>query len=99
MGRIAGDLADFVVITSDNPRYEDPLAVMREVEEGVRLSTRNYISVSDRKEAIAYALSLMREGDILVVAGKGAEEYQETNGVKRKFSDRETVLALAGEIG
>ena len=98
MGRIAGELADFVVITSDNPRYEDPLAVMREVEEGVRLVTRNYISVSDRKEAISYALSRMKEGDILVVAGKGAEEYQETNGVKIKFSDRETVLALAEEI-
>ncbi len=99
MGRIAGELADFVVITSDNPRYEDPLAVMREVEEGVRLVTRNYISVSDRREAISYALSRMKEGDILVVAGKGAEEYQETNGVKIKFSDRETVLALAEEIG
>ncbi len=99
MGRIAGELADFTVITNDNPRFEDPLDVIRSIEEGTRSVTRDFLSVPDREKAIAYALSGMGEGDILLVAGKGAEDYQETMGVRRHFSDREVILSLTGETG
>ena len=87
MGRIAAELADRVILTSDNPRNEEPEAILDEVESG--MTGRAHLRIADRAEAIRQAVEGLGEGDILLVAGKGHEEYQEINGVKRHFSDRE----------
>ena len=94
MGEISGIISDFTFITSDNPRFEDPLTIISEIESGIKRVTRNYITIADRKEAIAYALSMLKSGDLLVIAGKGAENYQDILGVKHPFSDKEEVLSV-----
>ena len=92
MGRVAGDIADFVVITSDNPRFEDADAIINEIERGVREATLDYIRIKDREQAIRFAVRSITTGDVLLIAGKGAEEYQEVMGVKKEFSDKTVVL-------
>lgn len=94
MGEIAGVLADFTVITSDNPRYEDPLMIIAEVERGVKKQSKRYVTVQDRRMAISYALEILSEGDVLLLAGKGAENYQEIMGVRFPYSDKEYVKEL-----
>lgn len=89
MARIATSLADFTVITSDNPRTEDPALIVKDVEAGV--CSNNYFSVIDRKEAIEYAIEKSMAGDILLIAGKGHEDYQVIGTEKIHFSDRELV--------
>lgn len=96
MGRVAGSIADFVVVTSDNPRYEDADMIISDVEKGVREVTKNYITIKDRFSAIDYALKMLGEGDCLLIAGKGAENYQEVMGVKREFSDQAVVKRILG---
>ena len=98
MGEISGVIADFTIITSDNPRYEDPCLIISEIEKGIRRVTRNYVTVSDRKSALVYAISLLKDGDVLVVAGKGAENYQEIMGVKRDFSDEAEIRSAIARI-
>jgi UDP-N-acetylmuramyl-tripeptide synthetase len=90
MGRIAGDLADYVVITSDNPREEDPQAIIDHVRSGVP-SDRAVRCILDRGAAIAYVLAEAAEDDLVLVAGKGHETYQEVHGVRTPFSDVEQV--------
>ena len=92
MGKISGNIADFTIITSDNPRFEDECAIIRQIELGIKQTTYNYITIKDRKTAIRYALDKVKEGDVLVVAGKGAEEYQEVLGERRYFSDKKEIL-------
>lgn len=94
MGEVAAKYADFVIITSDNPRYEDPYAIIEQIEAGVRKSGREYVAVTDREVAIEYALNLVSEGDILLVAGKGGENYQEIMGVKHSYSDNNVIKKL-----
>lgn len=94
MGKTAGDIADFVIITSDNPRFEDAAKIITDVESGVREATMDYVSIKDRKTAIKYGLKFLKEGDSLLVAGKGAENYQEIMGVKHEFSDKKVVLEM-----
>ena len=94
MGEIGGRHSDFVIVTSDNPRTENPDDIVRAVELGVQKSGTPYVAIVNRKEAIAYALSIMEPDDILVIAGKGHENYQEINGVKHHFDDREVVEDL-----
>lgn len=89
MGEIASKLSDFVIVTSDNPRNEDPKEIIREIERGIRGD--NYIVIPDRKVAISLAVELASKGDIVLVAGKGHEEYQEIRGQKRYFSDRKVL--------
>ena len=89
MGKIATSLSDYVVITSDNPRDEDPVEIIKEIEAGA--SRRNYVIEPDRREAIRKAVKLAEAGDILLIAGKGHEDYQEIKGVRHKFSDREAL--------
>lgn len=89
MGKIATSLSDYVVITSDNPRDEDPVEIIKEIEAGA--SRRNYVIEPDRREAIRNAVKLAEAGDILLVAGKGHEDYQEIKGIRHKFSDREAL--------
>ena len=71
MGEVAAQKADFCILTSDNPRYEDPLDIIDEIERGVKEHNRRYVIVPDRKQAIAYALDRIRDGDVLLIAGKG----------------------------
>ncbi len=87
MGEIATKLSDFVIITSDNPRSENPLMIINDILSGV--TGDNYTVIHDRKEAIKYAVNMARSGDIVIVAGKGHEEYQEINGKRYPFSDEE----------
>lgn len=93
MGEIAGRLADLAIITSDNPRSEDPEAITREVESGVAASADSR-TVVDRREAIALAIRQARPGDLVLIAGKGHEHYQEVAGRKLPFDDRR----VAGEV-
>ncbi|MEW5745646.1 MAG: UDP-N-acetylmuramoyl-L-alanyl-D-glutamate--2,6-diaminopimelate ligase [Nitrospirota bacterium] len=86
MGAIAAALSDFVIITSDNPRNEDPKAIIRDIEKGIK--TDNYIVIPDRHVAISMAVELASSGDIVLVAGKGHEDYQEIKGIRHGFSDR-----------
>ena len=99
MGEISGEIADFTILTSDNPRFEDPYSIIKEIENGIKKVTRKYLTVNDRETAIRYALDLSGEGDIVVIAGKGAEKYQEILGQKRFFSDREVVLRYISNKG
>jgi UDP-N-acetylmuramoyl-L-alanyl-D-glutamate--2,6-diaminopimelate ligase len=87
MGEIATRLSDYAIITSDNPRSEDPLEIIKEILSGV--SGNGYRVVPDRREAIALGVQMAVPGDIFIIAGKGHEEYQEIEGVRHPFSDRE----------
>jgi UDP-N-acetylmuramoyl-L-alanyl-D-glutamate--2,6-diaminopimelate ligase len=89
MGEAAGELSDIVIITSDNPRNEDPLRIIAEIEAGVRDKTESYEIVSDRREAISRAVAIARAGDVVIIAGKGHETYQLIGSDKFHFDDRE----------
>jgi UDP-N-acetylmuramyl-tripeptide synthetase len=89
MGRIASEIADEVIITSDNPRYEEPEVILDEIEQGV--TGAHCMRISDRAEAIRRAVLMLREGDVLLVAGKGHEKYQEIAGRKHFFSDQDLI--------
>lgn len=89
MGEISGKLSDFTVITSDNPRYEDPMEIIWQIEKGVE--NKNYIIIQDREQAIEYALKMAKPKDAVIIAGKGSENYQEVLGVKKPYNDKETV--------
>ena len=98
MGETAAALCDFAIITSDNPRFEDPCAIISQIEEGYRRVSKEYVTVEEREKGIAYALSLLGEGDILLIAGKGGETYQEIMGIKFDYNDKATVGKLIGEM-
>jgi len=99
MGRVAGRLADLVIVTDDNPRSEDPAAIAREVLAGVREGGAEALRIADREEAIARALRVAGAGDAVLVAGKGHEAYQEVSGRRLPFDDREVVRTLlAGRV-
>jgi UDP-N-acetylmuramyl-tripeptide synthetase len=101
MGAIAAQLADRIVVTSDNPRSEDPAAIANAVVKGIREAGHRRWSIEiDRRAAIRAAVAAAREGDVVLVAGKGHETYQETSGARRPFSDaQETRAALAAWTG
>lgn len=88
MSKIACDLSDRVILTSDNPRSEDPESILKQMQNGIeKQNTKKTLSIVDRREAIRTAVALARPGDIVLVAGKGHEKYQEVNGVKYPFDD------------
>jgi UDP-N-acetylmuramoyl-L-alanyl-D-glutamate--2,6-diaminopimelate ligase len=97
MGRAAAELADHVVVTSDNPRSEDPLAIIREIVAGLPADA-SWEAVPDRRLAIRAALRASRAGDVVVIAGKGHENYQEFANRVVPFDDREQVRSLAHEL-
>lgn len=88
MGEISSQYADLTVITSDNPRYEEPGAILEDIETGVKKGPGKYISIIDRKEAIRYCIENAMEGDVIVLAGKGHEPYQEIQGKKYPMDER-----------
>ena len=88
MGEVSGELADFTVITSDNPRDEEPMDIIADIETGIKKTDGKYIKIPDRKEAIKYCIENGRPGDIIVLAGKGHEDYQEIKGVKYPMDER-----------
>jgi UDP-N-acetylmuramoyl-L-alanyl-D-glutamate--2,6-diaminopimelate ligase len=95
MASIACKLSDKVVLTSDNPRDEDPMEIIHDMQTGILPSEiRKTLVISDREEAIKTACMMAKEKDILLVAGKGHETYQETKGVKHPFDDREVVKRM-----
>jgi len=110
MGAIAGRLADLAILTSDNPRSEDPLAIIAEVEAGLHTSgtaklkladaraKRGYLIDSDRRTAIGLSLELAAAGDVVVIAGKGHEDYQLAGGRRLDFDDRVVVREIAQMI-
>ena len=97
MGEIGVKLADFAIITSDNPRTEDPLAIIDDILAGVNPSMGPYVVVPERRTAIRYAMDIAEKDDIIVLAGKGHETYQEINGVKYHLDEREEVAAHLAE--
>jgi UDP-N-acetylmuramoyl-L-alanyl-D-glutamate--2,6-diaminopimelate ligase len=97
MGEAAAGLSDVVIATSDNPRTEDPEAILRDVEEGLRASGQPYLKIVDRREAIRRAVAEARAGDIVVIAGKGHEDYQIVGTEKRHFDDREVAREMLAE--
>ena len=94
MGEISGRIADFTIITSDNPRTEDPQKIVDQIEEGIKKTKGKYIVVVDRVEAIKTAIKMADKKDIIVLAGKGHEPYQEINGVKYPFDERVIVNSI-----
>lgn len=98
MGEIGGRLADFSILTSDNPRTEDPDAILRSIEKGIQKTEGKYIVIENRREAIRYALDMGQDGDVIILAGKGHETYQDIMGVKRPFDEKIIVKELLAEM-
>lgn len=100
MGEVACTHSDRVIFTSDNPRSEDPVQIIKDMEEGLSTSSkRKYISIVERKEAIKTAISLAKNEDIVLIAGKGHEKYQEIKGVKHHFDDKEVIREMFELLG
>ena len=100
MGKIASSKSTLAIITSDNPRTEDPVEIIKQIEAGVEPQNfSKYTTIPDRKEAIKMAIKFAEPKDIILVAGKGHETYQDINGVKHHFDDKETLLELASKMG
>jgi len=94
MGEIGGRLADYCILTSDNPRGEAPYEILKSIEEGIMKTDCDYTVIENRREAILYGLRICRPGDVLVLAGKGHETYQEIRGVKYPFDEKVVVKEL-----
>ncbi|MCM1568955.1 MAG: UDP-N-acetylmuramoyl-L-alanyl-D-glutamate--2,6-diaminopimelate ligase [Roseburia sp.] len=97
MGEVSGQLADLTIITSDNPRFEKPQDIMEDIKTGIERTEGDYIEICDRKEAIRYAITHGRPGDIIVLAGKGHEDYQEIEGVKYPMDERVLIQEILSE--
>ena len=94
MGEASGKIADYTIITSDNPRTEAPMEIINQIEEGMKKTNGKYTCIEKRKEAIQEAILMARRPDIVVLAGKGHETYQEINGKKYRFDEREIVKEI-----
>lgn len=97
MGEVSGRIADYTIITSDNPRTEDPEAIVKQIEEGMIKTKGNYTVIVDRREAIKHAIEMANKIDMIVLAGKGHEPYQEINGKKYPFDERIIVNEIIEE--
>ena len=98
MGEIAGKLADYSILTSDNPRTEDPMAILAAIETGIAPTGAKYEIIENRRDAIRQAMEMAVGGDIIVLAGKGHETYQEIEGVKYPFDEKIVVSELLEEM-
>lgn len=97
MGEVSGKLADLTVITSDNPRDEDPQAIIDDIKIGITKTSGKYVEIADRKEAIRYVIQNGMPGDVIVLAGKGHEDYQEIRGVKYPMDERDLIADILAE--
>lgn len=97
MGEVSGNLADLTIITSDNPRFEDPQAIIDDIKVGVSRTDGKYVEIIDRKEAIAYSIDNAEDGDVIVLAGKGHEDYQEICGKKYPMDERVLIQEILDE--
>jgi len=98
MGRISGQLADFSILTTDNPRNEDPANIFADIQQGINPTGGQYIIIDDRLEAISYLIHNAHPGDVAVLAGKGHESYQEIRGIKHHLDERELVAQVLAEL-
>ncbi|NSW90515.1 MAG: UDP-N-acetylmuramoyl-L-alanyl-D-glutamate--2,6-diaminopimelate ligase [Firmicutes bacterium] len=98
MGEVSGRIADFTIITSDNPRSEDPVSIINDIETGIKKTEGRYIKIVDRREAIRYAIKNAKPGDVIVIAGKGHETYQIFKDKTIHFDDREVAEEILKEI-
>ena len=94
MGEVSSRLADLTVVTSDNPRNEEPMDIINDILVGVNRADGEFVTIPDRKEAIAYCMGIGRSGDVIVLAGKGHEDYQEIRGVKYHMDERELIADI-----
>ena len=99
MGEVSGRLADLTVITSDNPRFEEPQAIIDDIRTGIEKTDGKYVEIIDRKEAIRYVIAHGQPGDVIVLAGKGHEDYQEIKGVKYPMDERVLIQEVLEELG
>ncbi len=99
MGEISGKIADYTIITSDNPRTEEPQKIVDQIEEGIKKTKGKYEVIVDRTQAIEKAISMANKKDIIILAGKGHEPYQEINGVKYPFDERIIVREIIEKNG
>lgn len=99
MGEVSGRLADLTIITSDNPRFEEPQDIISDIKTGIARTEGIYVEIIDRKEAIRYAIDHGQEGDIIILAGKGHEDYQEIKGVKYPMDERTLIREILAEQG
>ncbi len=97
MGEVSSRLADFTIVTSDNPRFEEPMEIINDILIGVKKSDGEFLTVPDRKDAIRYAILHAQDGDVIVLAGKGHEDYQEIKGVKHPMDERVLIQEIISE--
>ncbi len=97
MGEVSGNLADLTIITSDNPRFEEPQDIIDDIKIGIAKTNGKYVEIIDRKEAIRYAIEEAQTGDVIVLAGKGHEDYQEIRGVKYDMDERVLIAEVIEE--
>lgn len=98
MGEVSGRLADLTIITSDNPRFEEPQDIIDDIKIGIGKTDGKYVEICDRKEAIKYAIEHGQRGDVIVLAGKGHEDYQEIKGVKYPMDERILIQEVLEEL-
>lgn len=98
MGEVSGRLADLTIITSDNPRFEEPQAIIDDIKTGMAKTDGEYVEITDRKEAIKYAIEHGQPGDVIVLAGKGHEDYQEIQGKKYPMDERVLIQEVLEEL-
>lgn len=99
MGEVSGKLADLTIITSDNPRFEKPQDIIDDIKIGIGKTSGAYVEICDRKEAIRYAIQHGQRGDVIILAGKGHEDYQEIEGVKYDMDERDLIAQVLKELG
>ena len=99
MGEVSGKLADLTIITSDNPRFEEPLDIIEDIKTGISKTTGKHVDIPDRKEAMKICNQKnAQNGDIIVLAGKGHEDYQEIKGVKYPMDERVLIKEVVKEL-
>lgn len=98
MGEVSGRMADLTIITSDNPRFEEPQAIIDDIKTGILKTKGRYVEIIDRKEAIRYAIANGKPGDVIVLAGKGHEDYQEIKGKKYPMDERTLIAEVLQEL-
>lgn len=98
MGEVSGEMADLTIITSDNPRFEEPQAIIDDIKTGIRKTKGEYVEIPDRKEAIRYAIEHGQPKDVIVLAGKGHEDYQEIRGKKYPMDERNLIAEILQEL-